>query len=274
MYKLSKFLVGASLFLAILTMPQKQQQSSNISDIDKVSLTNLMSPANMKALQALQASKSNYDALNEAGLATTMLSGGAQPGVLPLPPHALRQLQQEMAPPTISLPKKRPQQQPAAPTLKRAYNVSELPSAIIRNAFAQVETGGEANPDTAISKSGAVGKYQIMPSTAKWIAAQIGDTSYHPNKLKNPTYSARLNEWYTKYLSDMFDGDLSLVAAAYNAGPNAIKAAQSKSKDKSFNGIRRYLPEETRAYVPKFLNNIQGGLQERDRINKQYSSKR
>jgi len=42
----------------------------------------------------------------------------------------------------------------------------ELPPGLLM-AIASQETGGEANPDTAVSPTGAVGLFQILPSTAR-----------------------------------------------------------------------------------------------------------
>lgn len=90
-------------------------------------------------------------------------------------------------------------------TAKR-YNVdAKLIQAVI-----QVESN--YNPQ-ALSNKGAMGLMQLIPSTAQ----RFG--------VRNP-YNARQNieggANYLKYLLDLFNGDLSLSLAAYNAGENAV----------------------------------------------------
>ena len=90
-------------------------------------------------------------------------------------------------------------------TAKR-YNVDpKLIQAVI-----QVES--DYNPQ-ALSNKGAMGLMQLIPSTAQRFGVQ------------NP-YNAKQNieggVSYLKYLLNLFNGDLSLSLAAYNAGENAV----------------------------------------------------
>jgi len=80
-----------------------------------------------------------------------------------------------------------------------------------------------------VSPAGARGIMQLMPETA----ASLG--------VRN-CFSPRQNIFggakYLKQLEEMFDGDLDLMLAAYNAGPGAVR---------KYGGIPPY--HETRAYV-------------------------
>ncbi|WP_319783483.1 lytic transglycosylase domain-containing protein [Oceanisphaera sp. IT1-181] len=69
------------------------------------------------------------------------------------------------------------------------------------------------NP-SALSPKGAIGLMQLMPDTAKELGV---DDAWDP--LSNIRGGAR----YVKRLMKMFDNDLSLVLAAYNAGPGAVR---------------------------------------------------
>ena len=74
-----------------------------------------------------------------------------------------------------------------------------------------------------ISHAGAVGLMQLMPSTASWVAGQIGiPLSARPN-LENPEMNVRLGSWYMAYLLHMFHDHLAEAIAAYNAGPNRVQ---------------------------------------------------
>ncbi len=111
--------------------------------------------------------------------------------------------------------------------LSRKYNIN--PSLI--KALIKVESDWDTN---ALSKKGAIGLMQLMPSTAEEM------------NVKNPYNPVENIEGGTKYLRhllDKFQGDLNLTLAAYNAGPKIV----GKIKD---------IPAipETQQYVEKVLS--------------------
>jgi soluble lytic murein transglycosylase len=77
--------------------------------------------------------------------------------------------------------------------------------------------------EKAESAKGAVGLMQILPDTGEWAADKIGIGDYTADSLWKPEVNIRIGCWYLAYLSDMFDGDLEKVFAAYNAGPGNVK---------------------------------------------------
>lgn len=113
-----------------------------------------------------------------------------------------------------------------------AANTTALAPALIH---AVITVESKHNPK-ALSKKGAYGLMQLMPATAK----QYGLTGLKKaNHQQNILVGAR----YLKELVVLFDGNLELALAAYNAGPANIK--------KYHNQIPPF--QETKLYVPKVL---------------------
>jgi len=98
---------------------------------------------------------------------------------------------------------------------------------------AVVRTESAYNP-SAVSSAGATGLMQLMPGTAK---------RYGVKDIWDPLDNLRGGARYLRDLLDMFDNDLRLALAGYNAGENAVK--------KYGNRIPPY--PETQQYVRKVL---------------------
>lgn len=102
----------------------------------------------------------------------------------------------------------------------------------------------------ATSHAGAVGLWQFMIDTGKRYGLEVNsliDERCDPIK---SSYAA------AHYLSDLYAmfGDWNLVIAAYNCGPNAVnKAIHRAGGSRDYWTIYRYLPRETRGYVPAFI---------------------
>jgi soluble lytic murein transglycosylase-like protein len=90
----------------------------------------------------------------------------------------------------------------------------------------------------AKSPKGATGLMQLMPDTAK---------RYGTTDLTNPLENLRAGAKYLRALLGMFDNNLRLVLAAYNAGEGAVARAGNR--------IPPY--PETRAYVPRVLQHYE-----------------
>ncbi|MDB5613816.1 MAG: lytic transglycosylase protein [Devosia sp.] len=113
----------------------------------------------------------------------------------------------------------------------------------------------------AVSSAGARGLMQLMPGTAKEVAAKVG-VDYSPSRLvSDPAYNALLGSTYLGTQLERYDGSLVLAAAAYNAGPgNANKwiAAYGDPRTDIVDPVIwvELIPfQETRTYVKRVLGN-------------------
>jgi membrane-bound lytic murein transglycosylase D len=115
-------------------------------------------------------------------------------------------------------------------------------------ALVLVESGGQP---TALSPKGARGIWQFMPDTARRFGLTINsETDDRLDILKSTRAAAR-------YLHDLHAqfGDWSLALAAYNAGETVVRNAVLRSGSRDFAVLRseRFIPAETRAYVPAVM---------------------
>jgi membrane-bound lytic murein transglycosylase D len=102
----------------------------------------------------------------------------------------------------------------------------------------------------AISRVGATGPWQFMPGTGRDYGLKINSNR---DERRDPYLSSKAA---AKYLRDMYDryGDWLLVIASYNCGKgNVDKAIRKSGGEKNFWVIQRFLPKETRTYVPAFI---------------------
>lgn len=97
----------------------------------------------------------------------------------------------------------------------------------------------------AVSSAGAIGVMQLMPSTAEYLGVE---DPYDP--YQNIMGAAKL----LGKLSDMYDGNQSLMLAAYNAGSGNVE---------KYGGIPPF--EETQNYVAKVLSTLSTGVEVPDK---------
>jgi soluble lytic murein transglycosylase-like protein len=117
-----------------------------------------------------------------------------------------------------------------ASQIQAAAIANNVEAALIRAVIA-VESG--YNP-SAVSRAGAVGLMQLMPKTAK---------RYNVTDSHDPEQNIHGGAQYLRDLLHMFNNNLHLAIAAYNAGEQAVM--------KYGNRIPPY--RETVAYVPKVM---------------------
>lgn len=69
------------------------------------------------------------------------------------------------------------------------------------------------------SHAGARGLMQLMPATAKAVAGDLKIRYEGDRLLTDPAYNARLGTAYLDELMEIFDGNVVMTSAGYNAGP-------------------------------------------------------
>ncbi|KYC97256.1 hypothetical protein B4102_0911 [Heyndrickxia sporothermodurans] len=116
--------------------------------------------------------------------------------------------------------------------IQKASEKYNIPKELIKSVI-QHESSFNAN---AVSKSGASGLMQLMPSTAK----SLGVTNVF-----DPEQNIFAGSKYLKNMLDRYDGDINLALAAYNAGPGNVDR---------FGGIPPF--KETQNYVKNITNSF------------------
>ncbi|MHC8406929.1 lytic transglycosylase domain-containing protein [Pseudomonas sp. TMB3-21] len=123
--------------------------------------------------------------------------------------------------------------QPYAELVSAAATAHQLPAALL-HAVIQAESSYNAE---ATSPKGAGGLMQLMPDTARELGVE---DVYDPKS--NIQGGAR----YLKRLMILFDNDISLAVAAYNAGPQAVLSRGGVIPP--FTETQRYVPNVLRQY--------------------------
>lgn len=106
------------------------------------------------------------------------------------------------------------------------------------------------NPN-AVSRAGAAGLWQFMPSTATGLGMEVNSLV---DERRDPRVSSRYAAVYLKQLYNIYN-DWSLAIAAYNCGPGNVNKALRRAGGgkKDYWEIYDYLLSETRGYVPTFI---------------------
>ncbi len=113
-----------------------------------------------------------------------------------------------------------------------------------------IESG--LNP-RAVSRASAVGLWQFMSFTGRYF--DLYSNWYFDDRM-DPEKSTEAACRYLSQLYSMFH-NWELTLAAYNSGPGTVKRAIRRSGyKKTFWELYKYLPRETRSYVPQFISII------------------
>ena len=113
-----------------------------------------------------------------------------------------------------------------------------------------IESGFKTN---ALSKANAKGPWQFMRATA---VEQGLKHDWYVDERSDPEKATLAAAKYLKSLYKMFNGDWHLVLAAYNGGLGRLQRAMKNARTEDFwqlSESSRFLPKETREYVPLIL---------------------
>lgn len=132
----------------------------------------------------------------------------------------------------------------------------------------------EGSGDDAVSLKGAIGRYQIMPATAR----QYMGNSFDVHSLFDPKVNSDVADRIVADLYKRYSGNMNAIAIAYNAGPGRagqyMKAGPGSAldavPDKTIRGGIRYeskpaahdesfLPTETQKYLANERRRTGGG---------------
>ena len=143
------------------------------------------------------------------------------------------------------------------PAIKAASNVIGLPDYLIK-AIAMTESG--FNP-TAVSGAGAAGIMQIMPVNYNGVYKHNPNDPNQNILAGTRIFKNNLDAIKKKYPGKFIEEDYwALAMGAYNAGPTALDKAISKAAKNNKNidaaTVAKYLPAETREYIPRIQHYI------------------
>jgi soluble lytic murein transglycosylase len=123
----------------------------------------------------------------------------------------------------------------------------------------QQESAGRVD---AVSPKGARGLMQLMPDTAREMAAELGLPFDEARLTSDAAYNRRLGSAYLDKMLQRYDGHQALALAAYNAGPGRVdewlKVHGDPRRGEIATGawIERIPFQETRDYTRKILGDL------------------
>jgi len=125
--------------------------------------------------------------------------------------------------------------------------VAQQETAGILSKIATVESSNTHMTDGKLTESpaGALGKYQLMPATAKQPGFGV-EPIPDLRKASEEEHARFAQDYYDAMLKE-FDGDEEKALAAYNGGHKAVKDAVKKDPE----NWKQFIPAESRKYIEK-----------------------
>ena len=106
----------------------------------------------------------------------------------------------------------------------------------------------------AVSRVGALGLMQVMPTTANTVAKRLGMVELKRDDLFDEETNVRIGARYVAQLLEQFSGNIIYTVAAYNAGPQAVNGWIAKYGRRESDVFVELIPyQETRLYVKRVL---------------------
>lgn len=126
-----------------------------------------------------------------------------------------------------------------------------IPAALL---YAVMRQESAFKPDVA-SEAGAHGLLQLLPITAERLSAELGEP-FERSRLTEPATNLRLGAQYLKKLLQLFDGNVALAVASYNAGPVAVRRWLENASTLPLDVFVARIPYgETQEYVERVIGN-------------------
>lgn len=112
------------------------------------------------------------------------------------------------------------------------------------------------------SNKGAIGAAQVMPETAKQMAAELGIPFDDQKYRYDSSYNKQLGRAYYEKMLGIFKDPLK-AAAAYNTGPEHVEDAMREAERSGGSWVDHLPYQKTKDYVRKLVGQTSGGRIER-----------